>query len=109
MDSGKMSTDSRDEHRSIFHAHHPCDPWSKSPAQLVDSELHPRQMGRVASGAVDEFAQEYFIAEGTFTGEVDGAAGSFDFVFVGEIDAEGFAEGRGTAERRPLSGSPHQE
>lgn len=60
-------------------------------------------------GPFEEFAQEYFIAHGTFAGEVDGTAGSFDFVFVGEIDAEGLAEGTlvigpGTDELTHLSG-----
>ena len=60
-------------------------------------------------GALDEPARQIFIAEGTFEGEVDGASGSFDFIFVGDIDDQGFAEGelvviRGTDELANLSG-----
>ncbi|MEX2173982.1 MAG: DUF3224 domain-containing protein [Pirellulaceae bacterium] len=60
-------------------------------------------------GALDEPAQEIFFAEGTFEGEVDAATGTFDFVFVGGIDAEGFAEGklvilRGTGDLANLQG-----
>ena len=60
-------------------------------------------------GPLDEPAREIFIADGTFTGDVDGATGGFDFVFVGDIDAQGFAEGelvivRGTDGLANLSG-----
>ena len=60
-------------------------------------------------GACDEPAEQVFVAQGTFTGEVDGAKGSFDFTFQGEIDEEGRAEGdlvigRGTDDLEDLSG-----
>lgn len=60
-------------------------------------------------GACGEPADEVFIARGTFTGDVDGATGSFDFVFTGTIDATGAADGdlvitRGTDELAGLSG-----
>jgi Protein of unknown function (DUF3224) len=45
-------------------------------------------------GPCDQPAEEVFVAEGTFIGEVDGEAGSFEFSFVGDIDAQGNAEGR---------------
>lgn len=60
-------------------------------------------------GALDEPADEVFVAQGTFIGEVDGASGSFDFTFTGTIDATGVADGelvvtRGTDELADLSG-----
>ena len=60
-------------------------------------------------GPLEEPARQIFFAEGTFEGEVDGASGSFDFIFVGDIDAEQRAEGelvvlRGTGELADLSG-----
>lgn len=60
-------------------------------------------------GACGEPADEVFIARGTFTGDVEGATGSFDFVFTGTIDATGNADGdlvvtRGTGELAGLSG-----
>ena len=44
-------------------------------------------------GSLEEPAEEIFVAQGTFTGNVDGADGSFDFTFVGTIDAAGEAQG----------------
>ena len=60
-------------------------------------------------GACGEPAKQIFVAQGTFTGEVDGEEGSFDFTFQGEIDEEGQAEGdlvigRGTDDLADLSG-----
>lgn len=60
-------------------------------------------------GACDQPAPQYFIATGTFQGAVEDAAGSFDFVFVGDIDTEGFANGDltigdGTEDLKNLSG-----
>lgn len=67
----------------------------------------------------DQFGPQLFIADGTYDGSVDtdsdgeiddaDASGSFDFVFVGEIDEAGMAEGdlvigRGTEELKNLSG-----
>jgi hypothetical protein len=45
-------------------------------------------------GPLDEPAPELFYAEGRFTGTVNGAAGTLDYVFFGEIDAEGNAQGQ---------------
>lgn len=60
-------------------------------------------------GPCDQPAEETFVAQGTFTGEVDDVFGSFDFTFVGTIDAEGQAEGNlvigsGTGDLENLSG-----
>lgn len=60
-------------------------------------------------GACVEPAPQHFIASGTFVGEVDEMVGSFDFVFVGDIDIDGFAEGdlvvgHGTDDLKNLSG-----
>jgi hypothetical protein len=60
-------------------------------------------------GPSDQPAEEIFVAQGTFTGKVYGADGSFDFTFVGTIDADGQAEGelvigRGTDDLENLSG-----
>ena len=60
-------------------------------------------------GPCDQPAEEVFVAKGTFDGEVDGEAGSFDFSFVGDIDAQGNAEGdlvihSGTGDLENLSG-----
>lgn len=60
-------------------------------------------------GPCGEPAPQHFIAAGTFVGEVDGTGGSFDFVFVGDIDSDGFAQGdlvigHGTDGLKNLSG-----
>lgn len=59
-------------------------------------------------GPCEEPAPQVFIAEGTYTGAVGDAQGSFDFRFVGDIDAEGNADGdlvvvRGTGDLKGLS------
>lgn len=60
-------------------------------------------------GPIEQPAPEIFIAEGIYAGDVDGASGEFDFSFVGDIDAEGNAEGdlvigSGSGELQDLSG-----
>jgi len=44
-------------------------------------------------GACDEYAEEYFYAEGTYKGAVLGAEGTFAFSFEGTIDLQGQATG----------------
>lgn len=60
-------------------------------------------------GLCDEPAKAVVVAHGTFTGEVDGAPGSFDFIIAGKIDAKSLAEGdlvigRGADELPRLNG-----
>lgn len=60
-------------------------------------------------GACDQPAPEIFEAQGTYTGMVNDASGSFDFNFHGNIDAQGRAQGqlviqRGTAGLANLHG-----
>jgi Protein of unknown function (DUF3224) len=60
-------------------------------------------------GPCDEPAEEIFVAWGTFEGTVDGAAGAFEYVFFGDIDEQGNAEGdlivlNGTGELDDLRG-----
>ena len=45
-------------------------------------------------GPLAEPAPELFFADGRFTGHVNGAAGTLDYVFFGDVDAEGNADGR---------------
>lgn len=62
-------------------------------------------------GACDQYAEEYFYAEGTYEGEVLGLGGTFTFTFEGKIDAFGLAtgellidEGSGTEELEGIGG-----